>query len=371
MPVWSVLEAPVRRNLKELGPDELSAWLADEGEPRYRARQILQWLYRRQVTSFAAMSDLSKTLRERLERAFTIERPRVVRLARSADRTRKFLFALGDGSEVESVLIPAELSDRLTLCLSSQVGCGMGCAFCATARLGLHRNLRAHEIVDQVLEATEELAGDRARGEPQSTITNIVFMGMGEPMHNYDEVVRALGILTAEWGVGFSPRRITVSTVGLVPQMKRLIDETRVNLAVSLSGTTDRVRSRLMPVNRKYPLESLLDACRALPLPSRKRITFEYVMLAGENDSREDARRLGTLLRGIPSKVNLIPFNAFAGSGFASTDRPAIEAFRAALLRQGVHATIRESRGRDIQAACGQLAGERAGRTVASPATLT
>jgi 23S rRNA (adenine2503-C2)-methyltransferase len=365
------LEAPARRNLKELGPEDLAAWLAEAGEPGYRARQILQWLYRKGATSFAAMSDLSKALRERLEGAFTIERPRVMRDARCVDRTRKFLFALGDGSEIESVLIPAELSDRLTLCISSQVGCGMGCAFCATAKLGLRRNLRAHEIVDQVLEATRELAGDRERDEPQSTITNIVLMGMGEPMHNYEEVVRALGILTAEWGIGFSPRRITVSTVGLVPQMKRLIEETRVNLAVSLSGTTDRVRGQLMPVNRKYPLEVLLDACRALPLPSRNRITFEYVMLAGENDSLEDARRLGTLLRGIPSKVNLIPFNPFPGSRFAATERPAIEAFRAALLRQGVHATIRESRGRDIQAACGQLAGEGAPRSVASPAAVT
>ncbi len=344
------------RNIKELSLEELTAWLGEQGEPGYRARQIAQWLYARGAESFAAMSDLPHGLRERLDASFTISRPRVVRLARAEDRTRKLLLALDDGGRIESVLIPAELSDRLTLCISSQVGCGMGCAFCATATLGLERGLRAYEIVDQVIEARRELRADVEAGEPQSEITNLVFMGMGEPLHNYDEVVRAIGVLTAEWGLAISPRRITVSTVGLAPQMKRLLDDTRVHLAVSLSGTTDAQRGRLMPVNRKYPLEVLLGACRELPLPRRKRITFEYVMLAGENDSLEDARRLGKLLRGIPSKVNLIPFNPFAGSRFAPTPRPAIEAFRAALLRQGVHATIRESRGSDIQAACGQLA---------------
>ena len=346
------------RNIKELSLEELAGWLSLRGEPPYRAKQIFQWLYRKGVASFAAMSDLSKNLRAALESSFTISRPRVARLARAADGTRKFLFELADGSRIESVLIPAELGERLTLCISSQVGCGMGCAFCATATLGLKRGLDAHEIVDQVLEARRMLADAAQSGEPQSTITNIVFMGMGEPLHNYHEVVRAVGVLTADWGVGFSPRRITVSTVGLVPQMTRLLGDTRVNLAVSLSGTTDEVRSRLMPINRKYRLTTLLDACRGLPLPRRKRITFEYVMLSGRNDSLEDAHRLATLLRGIPSKVNLIPFNPFPGSGFASTELPAIEAFRAALLRQGVHTTIRESRGRDIQAACGQLAGD-------------
>jgi 23S rRNA (adenine2503-C2)-methyltransferase len=344
------------RNVKELSLEELEAWLLAEREPAYRGKQILQWLYAKGAESFADMSDLSRGLRERLQSEFAIPRPQVVRLAKAVDGTRKFLFELADGGQIESVLIPAELSDRLTLCISSQVGCGMGCAFCATATLGLKRSLRSHEIVDQVLEARRELRAAAAAGEPQSTITNIVFMGMGEPLHNYDEVVGAIARLTAEWGVGLSPRRITVSTVGLVPQMRRLLEDTKVSLAVSLSGTKDDQRGRLMPVNRKYPLETLLGACRELPLPRRKRITFEYVMLAGENDSLEDARRLAKLLHGIPSKVNLIPFNAFPGSGFSSTARPQIEAFRAALLRHAVHATIRESRGRDIQAACGQLA---------------
>ena len=334
------------RNIKELSLADLRGWLADESEPAYRAPQILRWIYGRGVESFAEMSDLSKSLRLRLEREFTLQRPRTARSALSADGTRKLLFELADGSRIESVLIPAESSERLTLCISSQVGCGMGCAFCATATLGLRRNLAAHEIVDQVLEARRI----------ESVITNIVFMGMGEPLHNYAEVVAAIDVLTAQWGVGFSPRRITVSTVGLVPAMKRLLEDTKVNLAVSLSATTDAVRTRLMPVDRKYPLATLLAACRELPLPRRKRITFEYVMLRGENDSLEDARRLATLLRGIPSKVNLIPFNAFPGNPFTSTPRAQIEAFRAALLRHGIHGTIRESRGRDIQAACGQLA---------------
>jgi 23S rRNA (adenine2503-C2)-methyltransferase len=365
LPYFAVGPESVNRNIKELSLEELADWLCSRGEPPYRAKQICQWLYRRGVDSFAAMSDLSKGLRAALEDSFTISRPRVACLAHAADGTRKFLLELVDGGRIESVLIPAELGDRLTLCISSQVGCGMGCAFCATAALGLKRSLAAYEIVDQVLEARRALADAARRGERQSTITNIVLMGMGEPLHNYEAVVHALGVLTADWGVGFSPRRITVSTVGLVPQMKRLLGDTRVNLAVSLSATTDDVRSHLMPVNRKYPLTALLGACRELPLPRRKRITFEYVMLSGRNDSVADAHRLAALLRGIPSKVNLIPFNAFPGGGFTSAARPQIEAFRTALLRHGVHATIRESRGREIQAACGQLAA-----TVASPGRL-
>jgi 23S rRNA (adenine2503-C2)-methyltransferase len=350
------LDLPVNPNIKELSLEELSAWLRAGGEPAYRGRQIHQWIFQKGAESFADMSDLSKSLRALLAASFTIRRPALARLSDSADGTRKFLFALEDGSHIESVLIPAELSDRLTLCISSQVGCGMGCAFCATATLGLKRNLRSFEIVDQVLEARRSLRSGEDRDPNHSTITNIVFMGMGEPLHNYDAVVGAIRVLTAESGVGISPRRITVSTVGLVPQMKRLLEDTRVNLAVSLSATTDEVRGRLMPVNRKYPLAALTAACRALPLPRRKRITFEYVMLCGRNDSLEDARRLAALLEGIPSKVNLIPFNPFPDSDFAPTARPAIEAFRELLLRRGVHATVRESRGRDIQAACGQLA---------------
>jgi 23S rRNA (adenine2503-C2)-methyltransferase len=225
----------------------------------------------------------------------------------------------------------------------------MGCTFCATARLGLLRNLSATEIAGQVLAAQEVLRADER-------ISNIVFMGMGEPLANYDAVVQAVELLTADWGVGLSTRRITVSTVGLVPAMQRLVSDTSVQLAVSLSGTTDAQRERLMPINQRYPLEMLMAMCRSLPIPQRRRITFEYVMLAGVNDSLDDAARLVHLLRGIRAKVNLIPFNPFPGAGFACSPLPTVLRFQEQLLERNVHATIRHSRGRDIQAACGQLA---------------
>jgi 23S rRNA (adenine2503-C2)-methyltransferase len=308
------------------------------------------------------MSDVSRRLRERLETAFGFAILDAPEVQRARDTTRKLLFRLGAskaGAPVlaESVLIP-DLArtpgsrPRLTLCISSQAGCGMGCVFCATARLGLLRNLRAAEIVGQVRAAM-------ALAQPE-TVTNVVFMGMGEPLANYDEVVRALRILTAEWGFGISPRRITVSTVGLAPQIAPFIEETRVNLAVSLHATTDAQRERLVPVARRWPLAELLAACRAVPLARRRRITFEYVMLDGENDTDADAERLVRLLHGLRAKVNLIPFNPFPGAGYATSPRPRIERFRTALHAHGISVTVRESRGEDIQAACGQLAGARA-----------
>jgi 23S rRNA (adenine2503-C2)-methyltransferase len=293
------------------------------------------------------MTDLPHDLRAALTARFVVPHLAPTLVTASSDGTRKLLFQLQGHAAIESVLIPDP--PRLTLCISSQAGCGMGCAFCATARLGLIRNLSANEIVGQVLAAQAVL-------QPGERISNLVFMGMGEPLANYDAVVEAIEILTADWGVGLSGRRITVSTVGLVPAMQRLVQDTAVNLAVSLSATTDAQRAQLMPVNRRYPLETLLAMCRALPIPQRRRITFEYVMLAGINDSIEDAARLVRLLRGIRSKVNLIPFNPFPGSGFASAPEAAILRFQEHLLAGGVHATIRQSRGRDIQAACGQLA---------------
>jgi 23S rRNA (adenine2503-C2)-methyltransferase len=251
------------------------------------------------------------------------------------------------------VLIPQDggTRERLTLCLSSQAGCAMGCTFCATARLGLVRQLSPAEIVGQV-RAGLALAAPR-------TVTNLVFMGMGEPLHNYPAVRTALEILSAEWGYAISPRRITVSTVGLAPMIPRLLEDTRVNLAVSLSATTDAQRERLMPVDRRYPLATLLATCRALPLPRRRRITFEYVLLDGENDAEADARRLVRLLHGLRAKVNLICFNPFPGAGFAPSPRARLVRFQAILRAHGLNATIRESRGRDIQAACGQLAATR------------
>ncbi len=348
-----------QRDVQDLSRAELEAWCADVGEPRYRATQLLAWVHRKGVERFADMSNVSRALRERLAADFTIGRLAASFVADAADGTRKMLFQLpGDRpAAIESVLIPQfdradGARDRLTLCISSQAGCGMGCGFCATARMGLVRNLSPGEIVGQV-------RAGRALAAPRP-LTNVVFMGMGEPLANYDAVRAALEILTAEWGLAISPRRITVSTVGLVPAIPRLIAETRVNLAVSLSATTDAQRARLMPVDRRYPLAALLAACRALPLPRRKRITFEYVLLGGENDADADARRLVRLLHGLRSKVNLIPFNPFPGAGFVPSPRERIVRFQAILRDHGVNATIRESRGQDIQAACGQLAAARA-----------
>ena len=334
-------------DIKELSRAELERWCLDNGHTAFRARQILRWLYRHGTTSFADMSDVSVALRERLAGVFSIGRLSCVRTSAAADGTRKYLFGLADGRRIESVLIPAP--GRQTLCISSQFGCAMGCQFCATARMRPVRNLSAGEIVGQVWEVQRVLSADQQ-------LTNVVFMGMGEPLANYDQVVKAIEVLTAEWGLNFSPRRVTVSTVGLVPQMQRLLDETRVNLTVSLSATTDELRARLMPVNSRYPLGQLLDACRSLPARSRRRLTFAYTMLAGVNDGLTDARRLVKLLHGIPAKVNLIPFNAFPGSDFTSSPRLHIDRFRQLLLDKGVLATIRESRGQDVLAACGQLA---------------
>ncbi|HLY39468.1 MAG TPA: 23S rRNA (adenine(2503)-C(2))-methyltransferase RlmN [Candidatus Binatia bacterium] len=346
-------------DIQELSRADLAAWCEGAGEPPYRAQQILAWVHRKGAESFDAMTSLSRALRANLAADFTIGRLVPAVVADASDGTRKLLFRLpGDRpASIESVLIPQferadGARDRLTLCISSQAGCGMGCVFCATARMNLVRNLTPAEIVGQV-------RAGRALAAPRS-VTNIVFMGMGEPLANYDAVRTALEILTAEWGYAISPRRITVSTVGIVPAIQRLVTETRVNLAVSLTATTDAQRARLMPVNRRWPLAALLDACRALPLPKRKRITFEYVMLAGENDTDADARRLVRLLHGLRSKVNLIPFNPFPGAGFEPSPRRRIDGFQAVLREHGLNATVRESRGQDIQAACGQLAGARA-----------
>jgi 23S rRNA (adenine2503-C2)-methyltransferase len=349
------------RDIQDLSRADLETWLADAGEAPWRAGQVLAWVHRKGAEDFAAMTDVSRGLRARLAASFALRRIAPAFVADAADGTRKLLFHLpaegrARAAAIESVLIPqrereAGARDRLTLCVSSQAGCAMGCGFCATARLGLVRNLRPAEIVGQVRQGIA-----LAAPEP---LTNLVFMGMGEPLHNWDAVRTALAILTADWGYAISPRRITVSTVGLVPEMARLVAETRVNLAVSLSATTDAQRARLMPVAQRWPLAALLDACRAVPLPKRKRITFEYVMLAGENDTDADARRLVRLLHGLRSKVNLIPFNPFPGAPFTPSPRERIAVFQAILREHGLNATIRESRGGDIQAACGQLAAAR------------
>lgn len=339
-----------KRNVKELSSEELKDWLARWRQPPYRADQVQKWLFQKGATSFAEMTNLSAELRGLLEKEFSIGRLETARSSLSTDGTVKFLFGLTDGLTIESVLIPQNL--RLTLCVSTQAGCGFGCSFCATAKMGLKRNLRAGEILDQVLEARRSLAKDQR-------ITHVVLMGMGEPLANYSQTLHALKMMSdAEVGMGISPRRITVSTVGLVPQMKRLMEETRVNLAISLHATTDELRSQLMPINRKYSLAALVECCRSLPIPKRKRITFEYVLLRGINDSPADARRLSQLLQGIRCKINLIPFNAHPGSLYERPAREEIVRFQNALAGRGLQVNVREPRGDDIQAACGQLQGE-------------
>jgi len=334
--------------------DQLTAFVVEElGERPFRARQLYRWLHQRAETDLDRMTDLSKALRARLGSRVDLTPLAIDLQQRSIDGTVKYRFRTRDGRLLESVYMPAP--DRKTLCVSTQVGCAMGCTFCMTGTLGLQRNLSAGEIVAQVhvvnraVAREENLAVDRP-------LTNLVFMGMGEPLHNFDNLKAALTILQSEDGPNFSHRHITVSTVGLVPMIERLGGETDVKLAISLNASTDDQRSELMPVNRKWNIAALLDAARRFPLRQGRRITFEYVLLRGVNDSDEDARRLVELLRGVPAKVNLIPYNENPGLGFASTGEERAEAFRAILAEGQVAAFIRANRGRDIAAACGQLA---------------
>lgn len=335
-----------RPDLKDLTYEELQAFVLGLGEPRYRAEQLFRWIQSRGARSFGEMTDLPTGLRERLAREAEIGSATVAAEQASVDGTRKLLLALRDGLRIESVLIPEE--KRLTLCVSTQVGCALACAFCATGKMGLRRHLRPGEIVDQVLRAGE-LAGGARR------ITNLVLMGMGEPLHNYEGTIKALRILCDPRGLHFSPRRITLSTVGMIPQMLQLGAEIPVKLAVSLHAADDATRGRLMPINRRYGLEALIEACRKFPRPQRNRITFEYVMLKGVNTSREDADRLGRLLEGLPSKVNLIPFNEHPGAEFERPSDDEVAAFQQRLLTHGIPVLVRATRGRDIAAACGQL----------------
>lgn len=339
-----------KRSIKDIDTGELGEWLSRQRETPYRADQIRRWIFQKGVTSFPEMTNLSAKLRSSLKDEFSINRLRTLWKRSSVDGTVKFLFGLSDSLSIESVLIP-EIK-RLTLCLSTQVGCGLGCTFCATAQMGLKRNLKASEILDQILEARRSLPADKR-------ITHVVLMGMGEPLANYSETLKALRIISdTNWGIGISPRRITLSTVGLVPQIKKFMEETRVNLAISLHATTDDLRSQLMPINRKYPLAELIQCCRSIPIPKRKRITFEYILLGGTNDSLEDARRLSNLLNGIRCKINIIPFNPYPGSPYRRPTQEEVRQFQNALRNRSYQVNIRETRGADIQAACGQLQGE-------------
>ena len=339
-----------RTDIKELSKIRLTSWLEERGIRPYRATQIFKWIYLRQVNSFDEMTDLSKDIRELLRQHFTIDRLEIARIQTSKDGTRKYLFKLRDGNHIESVLIPEKL--RHTLCVSSQVGCALGCKFCLTARGGFIRDLTAAEIVSQI----RDIRNDLGEHDKDEKISNIVLMGMGEPLANYDNVINALKIITdGDCGLKIASRRVTLSTAGLVPQLADLGRDTDVNLAVSLNATDNKTREMLMPINRKYPLEMLLEACRNYPLPPRKKITFEYILIKGINDSQQDAQRLIKLLRPIRSKVNLIPFNEHAGSPFKRPEEATIETFLQILVDHHITAIVRKSKGQDISAACGQL----------------
>jgi 23S rRNA (adenine2503-C2)-methyltransferase len=334
-------------NLLDCSPAELEALAESLGAPRYRGRQLARWIFTRGVTDLEAMTDLPRDFRTAVAAQASVELPEIERRTPSQDGSHKLVLRYADGARVQAVLMPD--GDRLTLCVSTQVGCGFGCAFCYTGTMGLERNLSAGEIVAQVMVARQGLA-------PGARITHVVYMGMGEPLANYSATVKSLRLLTDPHAIGFSPRRITISTVGLVSGIERLARESlKVNLAISLHATSNEIRDRIMPVNRGFAIEELLAACQRFPLPFRQRMTFEYVLLDGVNDAVEDARRLVRLLKGIRGKINLIPFNDWEGSGFARPPLPRILAFQAVLLEHGLTATIRWSKGEDIGAACGQL----------------
>lgn len=332
-------------DLKNLTLPALEQFLLGQGKERYRATQIFKWLYQNDARTFAEMSNVSKQLRDELQQTTVISNldPEAVEVG--SDGTRKYLFRLADGNSVESVLIPDE--DRNTLCISTQAGCAMQCAFCLTGSFGLTRNLTTAEIVNQILSVRRDMP-----------VRNIVLMGMGEPLHNLDNVIPALQIMVEDNGLQLSTRRVTVSTCGLVPELDRLGQEVTVNLAVSLNATTDALRDRIMPVNKVYPLAVLLAALKRFPLPGRRKITIEYVLLGELNDTLDDAKRLVRLLSDIPCKINLIPFNSHEGADFKPPTRAALDVFHRYLLDRHFTVITRDSRGSDISAACGQLKGK-------------
>ena len=342
-----------RRNLIGLDRQALAAEMAAIGAPAFRARQLWHWIYHRGATDFAAMTSLAKDFRARLAERFVVERPTIVTAQHSVDGTRKWLLRFGDGQEVETVHIPEE--DRGTLCVSSQVGCTLTCKFCHTGTQRLVRNLSAAEIVGQVMTARDQL-GEWPSPRDGRLVSNIVLMGMGEPLYNYDNVAHAMRIVMDGEGIAISKRRITLSTAGVAPMIERCGRELGVNLAISLHAVNDELRDQIVPINRKYPLATLLEACRNYPgLTNARRITFEYVMLKDVNDSPAEARELVRLLKGIPAKVNLIPFNPWPGAPFECSSDAAIKRFSDVVFDAGYSSPIRTPRGQDIMAACGQL----------------
>lgn len=347
--------------LKSMSFEDMENWFVEElDEKKFRASQLWTWLYVHLASTFDEMTNISKGLRQRLEEVARIDVVELDEVHQSSDGTRKITWKVDSGSIIESVLIPTE--DRNTLCISSQVGCAMNCQFCYTARMGLHSNLSTAEIVDQVVQTRRMFA-------PERELTNIVFMGMGEPLHNPDNVIPASNILIHQKGLDLSYRKVTVSTSGLVPEILRFGHESKARLAVSLNATTDEVRDWIMPINRKYPIGVLIDALRNFPYKKHERVTLEYVLLRDVNDSIEDAKRLVKLVKDLPCKVNLIPFNPHEGTEFKRTPRSRQNAFRDHLLKHSVGVTVRETRGDDEMAACGQLGqiGERSPKRMTPP----
>lgn len=340
-------------DIKSLQLNELEDKVRELGEPLYRARQIVDWLYQERAQSFDEMTDLPRQFRSRLGHEFAFSKIDIVRVLGSRDTTRKFLFRLADGDLIECVLIPASpalygsRSDRRTICVSTQVGCAYGCKFCASGLEGLSRNLKPNEIVDQVIAVERESA---------EAIDNIVFMGMGEPLANFDNLMRAVQVINAPWGLGIGARHITLSTSGLAPQIRKLADEPlQIRLAISLHGATDDVRDQIMPINRRYNLEKLLAACAYFAKRKKQRLTFEYILIASVNDSPDQARHLAQIARRLGAKVNLIPYNTVQGLPWSRPSPEQQAQFLSVLRRRGVPATLRREKGHDIEAACGQL----------------
>lgn len=341
-----------KTDIKELSREDLVLWLEKGGFKPYRSRQIFKWLYMQQADSFEEMTDLGKEFRALLSSAFTIDRLKIETTEQSEDGSRKYLFRLSDGKHIETVLIPEK--DHSTLCISTQVGCAQGCRFCMTAKGGFIRNLTAGEIIAQVRDVQNDM--QTSDTSSFSKLSNIVLMGMGEPLANYSNVIKALSVITdGDYGLKFSHRRVTLSTAGLVNRLPDLGRDSKVNLAISLNASENATRDMLMPVNRKYPIEKLIAACKDYPLSSRGKITFEYILIKGVNDSEEDARRLVKMLRPVRAKFNLIPFNEHEGSDFRRPDEAVIQTFLQILLDNNYTAIVRRSKGRDISAACGQL----------------
>ncbi len=381
-------------DIKSLTKDELETQFKTWGEPAYRVTQLLDWLYVRRATAWDAMTNLSKNLREKLRETFSLQTLELTTKQGSQDTTQKFLWKLADGAFIESVVIPAnpalygEASDRHTLCISTQVGCAYGCRFCASGLDGFKRNLGVHEIVEQIL-ATERWHEGNAEREVQSAespttpaphsalrtprlINNIVVMGMGEPLANYDNLIKALKILNAPWGGGIGARKITISTSGLAPQIRKLaVEPMQFRLAISLHGATDEVRNRIMPVNKKYPLNELTAACEDYQKVKGRMITLEYILIAGINDALDQVRPLAALAKNLFAKVNLIPYNKVEGLPWHRPSEEVCEGFLAALEKQDVTATLRREKGGDIDAACGQLRLKTERELVGTPASST